>query len=104
VAVDGEPANRIETYNAITPTEAVRRTGIASFETFLNTAADNETDNIPFESPLFYRINARLQGIMLSMVPGEGFEPPTFGLQNRCTTTVLTRRTHAPSDTGVEPS
>jgi hypothetical protein len=25
-------------------------------------------------------------------VPGEGFEPPTFGLQNRCTTTVLTRR------------
>jgi hypothetical protein len=25
------------------------------------------------------------------MVPGEGFEPPTFGLQNRCTTTVLTR-------------
>ena len=27
-----------------------------------------------------------------TMVPGEGFEPPTFGLQNRCTTTVLTRR------------
>ena len=26
------------------------------------------------------------------LVPGEGFEPPTFGLQNRCTTTVLTRR------------
>ncbi|GCE84443.1 hypothetical protein MSKU9_2584 [Komagataeibacter diospyri] len=25
------------------------------------------------------------------MVPGEGFEPPAFGLQNRCTTTVLTR-------------
>jgi hypothetical protein len=25
-------------------------------------------------------------------VPGEGFEPPTFGLQNRCTTTVLTRQ------------
>jgi hypothetical protein len=25
------------------------------------------------------------------MVPGEGFEPPTFGLQNRCTATVLTR-------------
>lgn len=25
------------------------------------------------------------------VVPGEGFEPPTFGLQNRCTTTVLTR-------------
>ncbi len=25
-------------------------------------------------------------------MPGEGFEPPTFGLQNRCTTTVLTRR------------
>jgi hypothetical protein len=26
------------------------------------------------------------------VMPGEGFEPPTFGLQNRCTTTVLTRR------------
>ncbi len=26
------------------------------------------------------------------LVPGEGFEPPTFGLQNRCTTPVLTRR------------
>ncbi len=25
------------------------------------------------------------------MVPDEGFEPPTFGLQNRCTTPVLTR-------------
>ena len=25
-------------------------------------------------------------------MPGEGFEPPTFGLQNRCTTTVLTRQ------------
>ena len=25
------------------------------------------------------------------MVPGEGFEPPTFGLQHRCTTAVLTR-------------
>ena len=24
-------------------------------------------------------------------MPGEGFEPPTFGLQNRCTATVLTR-------------
>jgi hypothetical protein len=29
------------------------------------------------------------------MVPGEGFEPPTFGLQNRCTTTVLTRHFQA---------
>ena len=26
------------------------------------------------------------------MVPDEGLEPPTFGLQNRCTTTVLIRR------------
>src|SRR3954466_3305582 len=24
-------------------------------------------------------------------LPGEGIEPPTFGLQNRCTTAVLTR-------------
>ena len=26
------------------------------------------------------------------MVPDEGIEPPTFGLQNRCTTAVLIRR------------
>src|SRR5262245_54405172 len=26
----------------------------------------------------------------VAVVPGEGFEPPTFGLQNRCTATVLT--------------
>jgi hypothetical protein len=25
------------------------------------------------------------------LVPAEGFEPPTYGLQNRCTTTVLSR-------------
>src|SRR5580692_1919714 len=29
-----------------------------------------------------------------NVVPGEGFEPPTFGLQNRCTATVLTRQVH----------
>ena len=32
------------------------------------------------------------EGAAEAMVPGEGLEPPTFGLQNRCTTTVLTRR------------
>ena len=29
--------------------------------------------------------------IFLKMMPAEGFEPPTYGLQNRCTTTVLSR-------------
>ena len=29
-------------------------------------------------------------------MPGEGIEPPTFGLQNRCTTAVLTRQTANP--------
>jgi hypothetical protein len=33
---------------------------------------------------------------LISLVPGEGFEPPTFGLQNRCTTTVLTRQKFSP--------
>ena len=28
---------------------------------------------------------------LLNLVPAEGFEPPTYGLQNRCTTTVLSR-------------
>ena len=31
------------------------------------------------------------------VVPGEGFEPPTFGLQNRCTATVLTRHSRVDS-------
>ena len=29
---------------------------------------------------------------LILLVPAEGFEPPTFGLQNRCTTTVLSRQ------------
>jgi hypothetical protein len=29
--------------------------------------------------------------IRILLVPGEGFEPPTNGLQNRCSTTELTR-------------
>jgi hypothetical protein len=29
--------------------------------------------------------------ITIAMVPGEGIEPPTFGLQNRCSTAELTR-------------
>jgi hypothetical protein len=32
-----------------------------------------------------------LFSVLISLVPGAGFEPATFGLQNRCTTTVLTR-------------
>ena len=31
-------------------------------------------------------------GAPMSLVPDEGIEPPTFGLQNRCTTAVLIRR------------
>jgi hypothetical protein len=30
---------------------------------------------------------------LFSLVPGEGLEPPTNGLQNRCSTAELTRRT-----------
>ncbi len=32
------------------------------------------------------------QNTWRKLVPGEGIEPPAFGLQNRCTTAVLTRR------------
>jgi hypothetical protein len=32
-----------------------------------------------------------IAGANVSLVPAEGFEPPTYGLQNRCTTTVLSR-------------
>ena len=33
----------------------------------------------------------RPRGLQGRKMPGAGFEPATFGLQNRCTTTVLTR-------------
>ena len=36
-------------------------------------------------------------------MPGEGFEPPTFGLQNRCTTTVLTRHGWLTDSRGLGP-
>ena len=29
---------------------------------------------------------------LISLVPAEGIEPPTFGLQNRCSTAELSRR------------
>jgi hypothetical protein len=31
---------------------------------------------------------------LILLVPGEGFEPPTNGLQNRCSTPELTRLTY----------
>ena len=37
------------------------------------------------------KFNKRLRGGGFVLVPGEGFELPTFGLQNRCSTTELTR-------------
>ena len=45
----------------------------------------------PQDAPAAVVPHMTAQPIVL-LVPGEGFEPPTFGLQNRCTTTVLTRR------------
>ena len=41
--------------------------------------------------------------ILILLVPGEGFEPPTFGLQNRCTATVLTRRAISFQQVGWAP-
>lgn len=37
------------------------------------------------------------------MEPGIGFEPMTYGLQNRCTTTVLTRQ-KVVATLGLEPN
>src|SRR5579862_715655 len=34
--------------------------------------------------------------LFLLALPAEGFEPPTYGLQNRCTTTVLSRHGASP--------
>ena len=49
------------------------------------------------QSPVTVRCRGRVGRVLKPKccditVPGEGFEPPTFGLQNRCTTTVLTRQ------------
>src|SRR6266404_6382749 len=48
------------------------------------------------KSPCFSSFDGRpwtfLEGLgRRELVPAEGFEPPTYGLQNRCTTTVLSR-------------
>ena len=48
------------------------------------TASKLDTGRLAAAFPTLYQ--------WLAVVPGEGFEPPTFGLQNRCTTTVLTRQ------------
>jgi hypothetical protein len=40
----------------------------------------------------------RTPQVSMRLVPGEGFEPPAFGLQNRCTTTVLTRQLNGGAD------
>src|SRR6202034_1982622 len=37
-------------------------------------------------------MRGRVVQIFLNGLPAEGFEPPTYGLQNRCTTTVLSRQ------------
>jgi hypothetical protein len=38
--------------------------------------------------------NVNTGGIYIPLVPAEGIEPPTFGLQNRCSTAELSRQTH----------
>jgi hypothetical protein len=35
--------------------------------------------------------SASTHNYLILLVPGEGIEPPTFGLQNRCSTAELTR-------------
>src|SRR5258708_29435313 len=44
--------------------------------------------NSVFFGPLREHLGTLWEG---GLVPAEGFEPPTYGLQNRCTTTVLSR-------------
>jgi hypothetical protein len=43
------------------------------------------------------RFGFAIQRHLAGGLPAEGFEPPTYGLQNRCTTTVLSRHIHDPS-------
>ena len=56
------------------------------------------TDGRPLEGHVRRPTRLHLNGfgrpppICAGLVPGAGFEPATFGLQNRCTTTVLTRQ------------
>ena len=46
--------------------------------------------------PIFARKGREWNRVGMPAMPGEGFEPPTFGLQNRCTTAVLTRPSEPP--------
>jgi hypothetical protein len=51
------------------------------------TTAGNRDHN-----PALSRFIPANPGVGDHVVPDEGIEPPTFGLQNRCTTAVLIRR------------
>src|SRR5262245_51140552 len=64
------------------------RQGLADMAADIARAAGHQDGrgHIETAGPVLRSASARSR-----MVPGEGFEPPTFGLQNRCTTTVLTR-------------
>ena len=53
--------------------------------------------------PCRWKSGRRPAGHRPGMVPGEGIEPPTFGLQNRCTTAVLTRRRTLRRDLYLKP-
>jgi hypothetical protein len=58
----------------------------------LNQTAPCRHKQILNPRPGFCPVTSPTHKLLISLVPGEGFEPPTFGLQNRCTTTVLTRQ------------
>jgi hypothetical protein len=50
----------------------------------------NRLPKFPFVEKLSYRKG--ILALFTSLVPDEGFEPTTNGLQNRCSTTELTRQ------------
>ena len=80
----GEPRSRIR--RACAPAASALST-LLTYETLTSTssarciASNNSAASV-----------TRRRVIAKKLVPGEGFEPPTFGLQNRCTEAVKARR------------
>ena len=57
----------------------------------------------PLHCPIIGAVYARRMGSRCVLVPVEGIEPPTFGLQNRCSTAELNRLIELRLEYGCTP-
>ena len=80
---DTASEGRFSRYAGVVPAGGLRGGGYRISDFLLS--------RLPFGSQVQTGTEDNSHKVLKLLVPGEGFEPPTFGLQNRCTATVLTR-------------